>query len=93
VSEIQKSSNPAKEYGESLSQDIFYLAFEACMDRFGYDISALTKEEQDRIQVAVLDAWTDWPADSDAAWNAAIHTLRSMAVAGGWEEFILHDGH
>lgn len=84
--------SPAPEYGESLSNDIFYMAFRACMECCGYDISALTKAEQDQIQVAVLDAWTDWPADSDAAWNAAVNTLQSIAVAGGWEEVLLdHD--
>lgn len=78
----------AKTCSVNLRVDILHLAFSACQERCGYDITALEKWEQDRIFTAILDAWTDWPIYNESAWNAAVETLQSLAVAGGWEEYL-----
>jgi len=80
---------PAPEYGTDLRTDIVELAIDSCMSQCGYDISALEDDEYNQILVAILDAWTDWPADNSEADKAGPRMLRSLAVAGGWEEFLL----
>lgn len=66
------------------------IAFEACDIAYGYDISLgiLTKEEQDAIFLAVLDAM---PNGEPAAYIAAQEALLSLAVAGGWDEWLLDE--
>ena len=79
----------APPFGTDFRSDVIEVAMRSCFDRFGYDISFLDKPDQDRVFGAVLDSWTDWPEFNEAAENAAPETLRSLAVAGGWEEALL----
>ena len=79
---------PAPEPGVDFTMDVIDLAMRECLEGGGIDISVLTKEEQDQIFLAVIDAWTDWPAFNNEACNAATRTLKSLAVAGGWEEYL-----
>ena len=58
------------------------------MEECDCDISDLEKEEANQLFVAVLDAWTVWPKENAEAWNAAPQMLRSLAVAGGWDQWI-----
>lgn len=78
-----------KECGFSSTESlVLEAAFSGCFDLAGYDISALDKEEQDQIFVAALDAL---PQGMDAAREASVEVLRSIAVAGGWEEWLEGD--
>ncbi len=87
--ELWSSVEAAPPQGTSLKHDIWELAFWACFNGCGYDISILEKDDHDEIYLAILDVWTNWPEENEEAEKAAVETLRSIAVAGGWEEVLL----
>ncbi len=65
--------------------DWYRWADEGCMDlcRFSF-LDGCTKEEQDRILVAALDAA---PRGEEAVRQAAAEMLHSLAAIGGWQDF------
>lgn len=90
-SEIQDLLDGAEEhpeYGIDFNSEVVMMAFSAAFDLCGYDMSALPKEDQDSIFSAVIDAWVAWPNGCDEAAEAAAGRLWSIAVAGGWEEYL-----
>lgn len=61
------------------------IAYYACMERCKFAIDALDGEDQDAITLAVIDAE---PNGREAQWDAAEQTLRSLAVAGDYAEWL-----
>ena len=78
------------ERGVSFYHDVVEATFLACQELCGYDISALTKQEQDSLFAVTIDVWTNWPEDNEGVRIAVEHALWSMAVADGWEEVLLY---
>jgi hypothetical protein len=58
-------------------------AFDGCFDHLGYDISVISKEDQDRLFTATLDAL---PQGEEAAKKAAAALLVEMATDEGWAD-------
>jgi hypothetical protein len=66
--------------------DFVARADEACMEEANFCIfDGCEKWEIDRILVAALDAE---PAGEAAVREAAVAMLRSIAVAGGWDDWL-----
>lgn len=90
VYEAWDMSTAGPEPGTDLKTDIINIVAVTCLAEYGWDIGALEKEEQDSLFLAAIDAWKNWPSDDTEAVCAAIsEKLKSLAVAGGWDDSLV----
>ena len=83
-----ESTHAAPELGISISHDVVNETIRVCLDLFSFDISVMSKDDQDSLFLAALDAWTDWPANSESMERAVADRLRSLAVADRWDHLL-----
>lgn len=82
-------ATPAPDSGLSLYDDVVNATIAVCLDLCDFDIGVLDKADQDSLFSVAIDHWREWPNSYSQEFEQAVaDRLRSVAVAGGFDEYL-----